>query len=392
MGMAQQKIIKLKINNSKLLSKLFFIFLLVIVFLNVGLTIYSLRTKYFSSDFWQRLPVLEKAYLDSQYVNKHPLGWIPDETVNSYAGAEYIKGTNPILIASDTPPLGRYLIGLSALIFNNENAIVLVCAILSLVLIYVLSYQVFGSKLLSIFPPLLFSFEPIFKNQLIYTPLLDIIQLVFLLSSFIFFNKALKSRYSILYFLLTNLFVGLFISTKFFITGVIVEAAFYFVLLFRKDKKRFLELTLTIPVAVITLLFSYIRVFSFGYTVSKFLGIQKWVFLYHRSQLILPFSIWPLILLNKWYVWYGNKPVISDSQWLITWPVVTLLTLTTAILGIIRKIKINENILVIIFWVILYFAFFSFGQISSRYFVILIPFLYIISLYGLTSLYKYIKK
>jgi hypothetical protein len=388
MEMAQQKIVKHKIQNSKLLGKLIFFVLLMTVFLNVGLTIYSLRTKYFSTDYWQRFPVLEKTYLGSQYVNKHPAGWIPDEAVNSYSGGKYIKGINPILIASDTPPLGRYLIGLSALLFSNENSIIMICAILSLVLMFVLSLQIFSSKFLALLPPLLFSFEPIFKNQLIYTPLLDIIQLVFLLSAFIFFNKALTSGKSMLYFLLTNFFVGLFISTKFFITGVIVETAFYFVLLIKKDKKRLLELTLTVPIAVMTLLLSYLRVFSFGYTLNKFLGIQKWIFLYHKSQLVLPFSIWPLILFNKWYVWYGNKPVISDSQWIITWPIITVFTIFTTILSILRKIKISENILVLIPWVILYFAFFSFGQISSRYFVILIPFLYIISLYGLITFFK----
>jgi len=393
--MAQQK--KLKINrilkfikskNSKLLSKIIFTILLVIIFFNVGSTVWNLRTKYFSADYWQRFPALEKIYLSSQYVNKHPAGWVPDEIIESYAGGAFIKGINPVYVLPDTPPLGKYLIGLSALIFNNESAVILICTILSLLLLFILSYQIFDSKFLALGPPFLLSFEPIFKNQLIYAPLLDIIQLVFLLSAFIIFNKALTSKKSLLFLFLANIFVGFFISTKFFITGVPIEAAFYLVLLLKKDKRRIIELTLTVPIAVFILLLSYIRVFAFGYTFNKFLGIQKWVFLYHKSQLILPLSIWPLILLNKWYVWYGNKPVISDAQWVITWPIITLLTIATTLLGILKKIKFNQSIWVLIAWTVFYFAFFSFGEITSRYFVILIPVLYVIAFYGVIKVLR----
>ena len=397
--MAQQT--KLKVNkvlrfiksrDLKFLKKIIFIIFLGIVIFNVVSTVWSLRVKYFSSDYWQRFPALKKTYLSSQYVNKHPVGWSPDETIEAYAGGAFIKGINPVYVLPDTPPLGKYLIGLSALLFNNENTVILLCSILSLILLYALSYQIFRSSVLALGPPFLLSFEPIFKNQLVYAPLLDIIQLIFLLSAFIAFNKALFSKKSLPFLLLANIFVGCFISTKFFITGVPIEAAFYLVLLFKKDRKRLLELTFTLPIAVFILLLSYARVFAFGYTINKFLGIQKWVFLYHKSQLILPFSIWPLILLNKWYVWYGNKPVISDPQWLVTWPIVTLITIATAALGILRKIKISQNAWAIIVWTILYFVLFSFGEITSRYFVILIPILYIIALYGIIEFAKLIKR
>lgn len=392
MAMAQRT--KLKVNKVIKFIKgkkiqLFFqvIFVLIIVF-NVASTVWTLKTKYFSVDYWQRFPALEKNYLSSQYVNKHPVGWSPDEVIQAYAGGAFIRGMNPVYVLPDTPPLGKYLIGLSALLFNNENTVILLSAVLSLILLYFLSQQVFNNRLLAILPPLFLSFEPIFKNQLIYAPLLDLFQLVFLLFSFIFFNKALTSQKSFLFLFLANVFVGFFISTKFFITGGIIVAAFFAVLLLKRDKKRLLQFVLTLPISIIILLLSYIRVFAFGYTFNKFLGIQKWVFLYHKSQLILPLSIWPLILFNKWYVWYGNKPVISDAQWFITWPLITILSVSTTCLGILKKIKVNENAWVLICWAVLYFAFFSFGQVTSRYFVILIPVLYVIALFGIVEVSK----
>ena len=392
MAMARKKNLKTRILESKFSAWLIAISILIIIGVNLFTTIWSQKEKYFSTNYWERFPVLEKTYLSSQYVNKNPVGWVPDEAIQSYTGGAFIKGINPVLVLPDTPPLGKYLIGLSALIFNNENIVILICAILALILMYVLGAQIFPNKLLALLPPLCLSFEPIFKNQLIFTPLLDLFQLVFLLTSFIFFNKALSSKKSLLLLLLSNVFLGFFISTKFFITGLTIFAAFFSILLLKKNKKKIFEFIATLPVSILILLISYIKVFAFGYTINRFLGIQKWVFLYHKSQLILPFSVWPLLMLNKWYVWYGDKPVISDPQWLITWPIITFITILLAIFGIFKKIKLNESIRVLIAWVIFYLAFFSFGQITSRYFVILIPVLYITGIYGIVNFLFFLTK
>lgn len=387
------KKIKLKSREFIFLKKIIVAVLLIIIFVNIGSVVASQKNKYFTSNYWQNFPSLEKLFLSSQYVNKHPVGWIPDQTAFSYAGGKLIKGTSPILVVPDAPPLGKYLIGISAVIFNNDSTVILISAILSLFLLYLLSLQVFSSKMLALLPPFLLSFEPIFKNQLIYTPLLDLFQLVFILGTFYFFNKALIGKKTLFFFTLASLFLGFFISTKFFISGLTIVAAWYIVLFFKRDKQRIIKLSLTIPLAVITLLASYVRVFAFGYSLHKFLGIQKWVFLYHSSQLILPFSVWPLLLFNQWHVWFGDKPVITDGQWSITWPILTIVSLVTVVLYILKKIPKNHNLEVLMAWFLVYMCFLSFGEIFSRYFVILIPILYIIFIYGLVSvLTPYFKK
>lgn len=372
----------------KILSKIIFYVLLVIIILNVGLTAWSLKEKYLSSNYWENFPSLEKTFLNSQYVNKHPPGFIPDETAFSYAGGKLIKGTSPVLVVPDAPPLGKYIIGLSTVIFNNDSTFILLAALISLLLLYLLSYQIFLNRTVALIPVLLFSFEPIFKNQLTYAPLMDIFQLVFLLSSFYFFNKGFSKHKTLLFFFLASLFLGFFIATKFFISGATIVAAWYLVLLLSKDKKKLINLTVSLPVSVLVLLLSYIRVFAFGYTINKFLGIQKWVFLYHQSFIILPFSVWPLLLLNRWYVWFGNKPVISDSQWFFSWPIITVISIITIVLYLLKKIPRNKNLEVLMAWFIIYILFLSLGETFSRYFVILIPVLYIISIYGIISLYK----
>ncbi len=393
MAMAQKTKLKLKIQNLKFLNskkiQLFLqVLLILIIIFNVGNTVWNLHGKYFSSTYWQNFPSLEKVFLDSQYVNKHPKGWIPDETAFSYAGGKLISGTNPVLVVPDAPPLGKYLIGLSTVIFNNDSTFILVGAVLSLMLVYFLCFQILSNRILSLIPPLFISFEPIFKNQLIYTPLMDIFQLLFLLCTFYFYNQGLSNKNNILFFALANLFLGFSMANKFFITGFIIIAAFYAVLFLAKDKKRLINLTIALPLSFLILLLSYIRVFAFGYAINRFLGIQKWVFLYHKSYLILPFSVWPLLLFNKWYVWFGDKPVISDAQWSISWPIITIISIVTAVLYLTNRIPKNKKIEVLIAWSIFYLLFLSVGQISSRYFVILVPILYIISAYGIVEFIK----
>jgi hypothetical protein len=263
-----------------------------------------------------------------------------------------------------------------------------VSAVLVLILLFFLSLQVFNNKLLALLPPLFLSFEPIFKNQLVYSPLMDIFQIVFLLCLFLFFNKGLTGKKSLILFSLSNLFLGLFIATKFFITGFTIIAAWYIVLLFARDKRKIINLTLTLPISLFILLLSYARVFAFGYTFNKFLGIQKWVFLYHKSFIILPFSTWPLLLFNRWYVWFGNKPVITDGQWIITWPILTILSAATILLYVLKKIPRNKNIEILMAWSVVYMGFLSLGEASSRYFVILIPILYIVALFGVGQISK----
>lgn len=360
----------------------------------IGLTIFPLfmtflhtSSKYTSKDYWQRFQTLKQTYLDSQYVNKHPKGWIPDEVALSYAGGALITGVNPTYIIADTPPLGKYLIGVSTIVFQNENIITGIFGIISLVMLFLLAKQVVGSTLFSLIPVALFSNEQIFKNQLIYVPLLDIFQLVFLLGSLYFFNKGLKGK-TIQFFLLANIFLGCFISTKFFATGITIIVAWLFVLTIHKNIKHIQSLCMTLPLSVLILVISYLRLFFLRYSLRDVLGVQKWIFLYHKSQLILPFSIWPLLLFNKWYVWFGNTPVISDSQWSITWPIITILSIVTIFLYVIKFIDRNESVEVIMSWIICYLLFFSFGQISSRYLVILIPALYIITTFGIVQVIR----
>lgn len=377
---------------SSLSQKIFFLSLLLTI-ISVGFLLISNSAKYFTYDFWDRYESLKNAYGSSQYVMKDPEGWIPDEVVNAYAGASYVaEGVSPVIIAADTPPLGRYLIGLSAVLTGNENMFIIISGIGSLIVMYLLGKIIFKSSFFALMPVFLLSLEPIFRNQFKYVPLLDIMQLFFLLLAFLFFIKGIEKKITtrriVVFFSLASLFLGMFISTKFYATGVTIVAAWYAVLLWNREYKRMLYLTLTLPISIFVLLLNYVQLLFQGYSFREFLGVQKYIFEYHKSQLIKPFTIWPLLLLNQWHVWWGNKPILSESQWLITWPILTINMVILFVVYLLRKVPRSKYLEPLLFWSIIYMLFFSFGQITARYLVILIPVMYILFFYTIKVFLK----
>lgn len=368
------------------------ILLLGTVFFNIGNVLFQQKDKYLSHTYWQRYPGLKSNYYNSIYANKKG-NWVPDEVLYAFNGGALITGVSPILVNPEVPPVGKYLIGISAVVFNNENIIIVISAVVSLFILFLLGKQVFSSSLVALIPLALVSSEPIFLNQLIYTPLLDIIHLQFLLLTLYFFNCSFKhKKHTVLFFLLSSLSLGLFIATKFFAVGVTIVAACFVVLVLRRDMYRLKRFILTFPLAVFILFFSYIRVLIIGYPFNKFLGIQKWVLWYNQGHVRSLFSMWPLLLLNKWYASWNHGRVLSDSQWRITWPIITICSLSLIVTEFYKRFPSKPELQVLMAWVMSYCIFLSIGDASARYFVILIPLLYILSVYFLEAIVLKIMK
>jgi hypothetical protein len=364
--------------------KLLKFFLLAIIIFNVFSVIYSQREKFLASNYWQEFPKIKKVFYDSVYKNKDG-EFISDTTVYSYAAGSLARGESPILENPEVPPFGKYLIALSIIVFNNPHVVIAFFAISVLILMYLVGKQILDSTSLALVPPFILSFEPMFKNQIIVTPLLDIIQAAFLLAIFYFFNKSREKTRPILYSFLTVLFFGFFISTKFFGTGVSVVGALFLSLLIHKEWKLIKYYVLLLPISVLILLASYTRVLLDGYPMNRFFGIQKWVFLYNKGHVREPLSIWPLLLINKWYT---GGIVSFDPQWLITWPLATIISIGTLIIGFVKR-KIKPQAEILIFWAAFYMMLMSLVDATARYFVILMPVLYIIATYGIVEFIKW---
>lgn len=377
------------------MSKFFlYLFLFLTFFPLVGVT-WEKRDYYFSPFDLERAKNL---YSISQYVRQKDAAWIADEILFAYAGWYYTRGGNPILVNPENPPLGKYIVGLSIKIFNNEKLPNLIFGLTSLLTLFFLSSHFLKEKWLAFLPVALFSWEKLFQEQLLYVPLFETFAFTFLTLSFYFFIKAQENWK---YFLLTNFFLGALWATRPWMATVPLVVTWAGFLLIKRDFKKIGYWLLTMPLAVGVLLASYWRLFGEGWGIYKILAVQKWILWYHQSRLINFGSVWEFIYLGRWHVWWGDKPYLPVNQWTMLWPIFTTLALVFTILILVKSLgagkwlknfKFDLKIEVLCLWVVFYLLFLSFGNINSRYVFYLLPYCYILGIYLLYSLSHSFKK
>ncbi len=386
MGNAARK----KINRRPFIYRYFCIVLFLIIIAQPLWVLHKQSETFFSRGYLSSYSYLKELYGSSQYVNKKNAGIIPDQALESFAAGAFLKGMNPILIIHDQPPLGRYILSLSILLFDNVNTIMVLLFFLSGLGVYLVARLTLNNSLFSLVPLAIFINEPIFINKFYNSPLLEPIQLPFIIFALYFFMQGIISKNYVKWFILTSVMLGFVISIRFFILGAFLILAMILYFLIQKQfNKKFALFLLTLPIAIFVLLISYTRTIQLGSSILHIFGIQKYIFNYHKAQLSLPFSFWDLLLFNRWHTWWGTRAITSDIQWIIFWPISAFLTLAFSLLGVFKKILVSEPEKIIIIWIATYSLSLSLGEVSTRYFPPLLPFLYIISTSFLIKLWKY---
>lgn len=387
MGNAAGK--KVKDSRYKLFCVIFF---LIAVIQPISI-IYKERDTFFSKGYSQQYENFKRAYSTSQYVQKEEPGVIPDQTLESFAGGAFLRGVNPTSIIHDQPPTGRYMLSLSILLFDNANTIMVLLSFLSGLGVFLIARLVLKNTLLSLIPFVIFINEPLFLNKFYNTPLLEPIQLPFIIFSLYFFILGVTHKNYLKWFMLTSIMLGFVISIRFFVLGIFLTLAMVLYFFIKKQfNRKFFMFLLILPIAIVVLLISYTRTIQLGSSIWNIFGIQKFIYTYHEAQLSLPFSFWDLILFNRWHTWWESREILSDEQWLMLWPISMISTLVFTLLGVLRKLVIEDAEKVIILWVIIYSIFLSLGDTSTRYFAPLLPFIYIIATSFLRRTYEKIYK
>lgn len=309
----------------------------------------------------------------SQYVTTTPTQMLPDEIVYSFAGWEYLHGVNPAVFNADQPPLGKYFIGLSEIWLGNPRIVGLLFNILCLVALFILSNLILKNSFFSIALVTIFSFEKIFIVQMKYAPLLDNIQLFFILISFIFFIYFVKSNRFLVSAFLS---LGAVASAKFWVTALVIYIIWFVFLILCKDIIKIFRFIIFTPAILITMFLSYFPAFFQGTTLKEFFGVQKYIYNFHQDKINFdPLSVWDLTLFNRWHSFSGIRPSVD---WQITWPVLTILSLV-AIIFVLKKNLIKEPVGIFVVWMIAYFILLSLSSILPRYLIPVLPAMYILS-------------
>lgn len=373
----------------KIYYKLFLAFFLILIFIRPFYTFYANINSFFSRGYSQNYEYLKKTYYSSQYVNKVNPNVMPDQAFEAFLGGAFIKGINPILFVHEHPPLGRYIIGLSILLFDNDSTIILFLILLSILGIYLIAKLILHNAFLSLLPVGIFVNEPLFLSKFQIAPLIEPIQLTFIIFSLYFFIKgAMENMYG-RYFILSSICLGFVISIRFFILGAALAFAMILYFFIRKKfDRKFLIFLFSLPLSLIVLILSYARTIQDGYSIFQVFSIQKYIFFYHKSKLMSFFSFWDLIMFNRWHTWWGDRRILADSVWFLAWPVSMALSFLHFILAMIKKIELNKPEKIIILWIISYSLLLSVGYSTTRYFLPLVPFMYIMAISVLIKLYK----
>lgn len=360
-------------------KNLLFLYLLLMILLYPLSVLWQNHATYFTPGYHTRYEDLKKTYYSSQYADKNHTEFIPDQVLESFAGGIFLTGINPILIHHDQPPLGRYLISLSIWLFDNENTVPLLLLGVSVLGLYLVSFEVLRDKYLALIPVGLFINQLMFINKFTHMPLLEPIQFPFIIFALYTFIIGVKKKNYLPWFLLTAVLIGCIISIRFFILGAALASSLVFSLLFEKQFKKMIVFIASLSVSVLVLLASYFQTFQAGYSLIKVFGIQKYILVYRQSAFVEPFSYWDLLLFNRWHTWWGDYAIISDPEWNILWPISVGIIVIFMIFYIWKNLEMNHGALILMFWISFYSLMLSFGYSSTRYFLPLIPFLYILA-------------
>jgi len=346
--------------------------LLIIIFsFQLLFRIYQYRDNYlskFDAEYWKT------RYLHSQWVVPDSKESVGDDGLYAYVGWEYIHGSDPSLLNAETPPFGKYLIGLSEIIFSNQNIFALLSGLLVLAGLYVLSKIIFKDTMLALIPVMLFSSDQLFFSQL-RAPFLDSLYLGLLILIFIF---VLKEK-----FLLANIFLGLMAATKSSASiFLLVPAVIIVYLFYMKDYSRIKKFLLYFPLSILVFLLTYTRYFLLGHNLREFLGLQKWIVTFYETGAKgAPGAAWQILLSGKWPTWWGT--VEQVSEWNILWPL-SLVAALYYLYKVLPKRRLYKSTL-LGFWIIAYLIFLSFVPVWPRYLLLVLPFMYILGVWVLSK-------
>jgi hypothetical protein len=331
----------------------------------------------------------EKKYNNSQYVIPQSKNPISDEELLSYAGYRYATGTNPILINSDHPPLGKYIIGWFTLLTGNNRTVSIFFALGNLILVFSIIYFLTKSSLLSSLGILLLSFDSMFIDQIIHSPILDIIQVFFLILYLLFLIFWIKKE-QLWKVIVMGLALGAMSSTKlYFPVFVVLATTFITLILLKKSlRKIIIFISSLIFIAGFIYTLSYLSFFMHGNSLRSFLGVQKWIFLFWKNNSVQSSKFigdaLTLILFNQWKVWWGTKIYIQFELWTVLWPTFFIAGIGSATYILIRAFKnvkqtlLLQSAVLISTWIFLSTAYLSLLPISPRYLMILYLPIYII--------------
>ena len=329
---------------------------------------------------------LGETYANSQYVTGSGSKGIGDDGLYAFAGYYYITGGDPSQVNFENPPLGKYLIGLSVLIFGNENSIYIVYAVLVMWGTYLLANWVIKNKLLALLATCMLGLLHLFIIQFVPTSadqysvtLLDLPLTLFFLWGIWFYLREPASTRN---YVVSAFLFGLAFATKFFPALLILLLVLIGYQFFRrsKDLVKFVVTLLLVPFIY---LISYLVYFYYHASLVEFIEFQKYIISWRLGNPIVMGNIFRTIFTGSYQNWWDGGLTI-DHEWTRELPVLFIL----ALIGGMYAIKTNNHKLQLLLALSLVFiTYLTVGSVGvARYLLVVTPFLTILSANGVSKI------
>lgn len=241
-----------------------------------------------------------------------------DGELYRYSASELIRGADPFVVNPETPVFGKYLIGLSILLFNNAYLVNLPIWLITLGLLMAISHLIFKSQKLIFWAGLLFLLEPLVVNQLSDTGL-DLTQTMLLLAHVYLMLKILASQKpSWKLSILAGVSLGWFSATKIapYLPLIILVDAFSLYL-----AKR-LKLILAVVVSLVLAYVSCYAIcfFKYDYSPLSWLKAELWVINFYRiSQVKASIGMVLVTMSSGFFKLWSDPNWRWQNEWSLIW-------------------------------------------------------------------------
>lgn len=357
------------------------------IFAYLGLVLYTNRALFFSrfdAVYWK------DKYEHSQWKLPLSVRTLGDDGLYLYEGYRLIHGEDPTVLNAEVPPLGKYLIGLMLISFGNGYWYGFIATVAAVSAFYFLARLFINRPILALAATATFLFDPLLTHQFTLT-MLDSLQLLFSLLTFLVLAKTISksSRAKPLWITLLGVMFGLFAATKAPIfspfLGLVILGSLWW------QYRQLKPLIIFLAAAFVTYLAPYLPYFSLGHSFRDWLGVQKWILQFYRHSYLQPNlgSTLTTLLFNRYQNLFSHAWE-NSSQWSLSWPITTVLTVIWSwqILRSKTKDRRRNVWIPLMGFLTLMILFLSIIPFWSRYLLPIVPLLYIGAFAFLAQNYK----
>lgn len=313
-------------------------------------------------------PATLEEYLRSQDIDfdVKPRIHISDSQIYSVSGFLYALGSPPSAYNFQHPPLIKYSFGLSEVLLGSAMWSQLIFSVLIILLTYHLGVKTF-SVAAGFLASILLLFDPLYTELSKFT-LLDMGHTVFALSFIIariYYSKSLTGS------VISGILFAFFAMSKFWTPAIIILLLTESYRINRYKRLLIKDSLILLGTAFVISNFTYVV----DYIKTPGFNIFFWQakilkFMLHHDTATTPGATVILFLTGNLTAWW-NGELVRDS-WSIAWP----LTLLSAVFLIFQIRKLNTKSFIAI--IPIFFIATTITQAPfSRYFIVVLPFLYL---------------